>query len=91
MKQLKRINLVKKIFENIKIESDLELKVSYTELLWRSFRRIDLSTFNIKSLGINIEILEKLKNFKILKFDEECISWLKEKNYIDKKNIIENG
>ncbi|WBY58055.1 hypothetical protein Py17XNL_001002325 [Plasmodium yoelii yoelii] len=85
------INLVKKIFENIKIESDLELKVSYTELLWRSFRRIDLTTFNIKSLGINIETLEKLKDFKILKFDEECISWLKEKNYIDKKNIIENG
>ncbi|EUD73760.1 hypothetical protein YYG_00848 [Plasmodium vinckei petteri] len=84
-------NLVKKIFENIKSESDLELKVSYTELLWRSFRRIDLSTFNIKSLGINIETLERLKNFKILKFDEECINWLKEKNYIDKKNIIENG
>ncbi|KEG03162.1 hypothetical protein YYE_02096 [Plasmodium vinckei vinckei] len=84
-------NLVKSIFENIKSESDLELKVSYTELLWRSFRRIDLSTFNIKSLGINIETLERLKNFKILKFDEECINWLKEKNYIDKKNIIENG
>ncbi|SCM11011.1 conserved Plasmodium protein, unknown function [Plasmodium chabaudi adami] len=84
-------NLVKKIFENIKSECDLELKVSYTELLWRSFRRIDLSTFNIKSLGINIETLERLKNFKILKFDEECINWLKEKNYIDKKNIIENG
>ncbi|CAD2107105.1 conserved Plasmodium protein, unknown function [Plasmodium vinckei petteri] len=85
------IKFLKKIFENIKSESDLELKVSYTELLWRSFRRIDLSTFNIKSLGINIETLERLKNFKILKFDEECINWLKEKNYIDKKNIIENG
>ncbi|SBS89700.1 conserved Plasmodium protein, unknown function [Plasmodium malariae] len=85
------LNLTKQLFENIKIENDLELKISYTEFLWRAFRRVDLSTFNIKRFHVNIETLEKLKNFKILKFDEECINWLKEENFLDGKCIIENG
>ncbi|CRH03973.1 conserved Plasmodium protein, unknown function [Plasmodium relictum] len=85
------IDLIKKIFEKIKVENDLELKVSYTEFLWRSFRRVDLSSFNMKSFPINKETIEKLRNFKILKFDEECIEWLKEENYMDNKCIIERG
>ncbi|SBT46333.1 conserved Plasmodium protein, unknown function [Plasmodium ovale wallikeri] len=85
------INITEKIFEKIKIENDLELKVSYTEFLWRSFRRIDLSTFDIKRFRVDIETFQKLKNLKILKFDEECINWLKEENYMDGKSIIENG
>ncbi|CRG95683.1 conserved Plasmodium protein, unknown function [Plasmodium gallinaceum] len=85
------IDLIRRIFEKIKIENDLELKVSYTEFLWRSFRRVDLSSFNMEDFHINKETIEKLKNFKILKFDEECINWLMEENFIDNKCIIEKG
>ncbi|GAB68529.1 hypothetical protein PCYB_134030 [Plasmodium cynomolgi strain B] len=85
------LTLTKEIFEKIKVENDLELKVCYTEFLWRSFRRIDFATFNIKGLHANINTLEKLKHFKIFKFDEECINWLKEENYMDRKIVIEDG
>ncbi|SOV18794.1 conserved Plasmodium protein, unknown function [Plasmodium gaboni] len=85
------MSVTKKIFETIKIENDIELKVSYTEFLWRSFRRIDTSTFNLKNFRISLESVEKLRNFKIIKFDEECINWLKEEYYIDNKIVMENG
>ncbi|ETW29230.1 hypothetical protein PFFCH_03355 [Plasmodium falciparum FCH/4] len=85
------ISLTKKLFETIKIENDIELKVSYTEFLWRSFRRIDISTFNLKNFRIGLVSVEKLRNFKINKFDEECINWLKEECYIDNKIVMENG
>ncbi|KJP89835.1 hypothetical protein AK88_00546 [Plasmodium fragile] len=85
------LTLTKQIFETIKVENDLELKVCYTEFVWRSFRRIDFATFNIKGLHANINTLEKLKHFKIFKFDEECINWLKEENYMDRKIVIEDG
>ncbi|CAA9990442.1 conserved Plasmodium protein, unknown function [Plasmodium knowlesi strain H] len=85
------LTLTKQIFEKIKVENDLELKVCYTEFLWRSFRRIDFATFNIKGLHANIKTLEKLKYFKIFKFDEECINWLKEENYMDTKIVIDDG
>ncbi|VWU49724.1 conserved protein, unknown function [Hepatocystis sp. ex Piliocolobus tephrosceles] len=84
-------NLMKQIYEKIKVENDLELKVSYTEFLWRSFRRIDINTFNPKHFNVDMKTIKRLKKFKILKFDEECINWLKEENYIDKKRFIENG
>eukprot|EP00366_Plasmodium_knowlesi_P003331 XP_002260828.1 hypothetical protein, conserved in Plasmodium species [Plasmodium knowlesi strain H] len=85
------LTLTKQIFEKIKVENDLELKVCYTEFLWRSFRRIDFATFNIKGLHANIKTLEKLKYFKIFKFDEECINWLKEENYMDTKIVIDDA
>ncbi|CAG9476060.1 conserved Plasmodium protein, unknown function [Plasmodium vivax] len=85
------LTLTKQIFEKIKVENDLELKVCYTEFLWRSFRRIDFATFNIKGLHANVNALEKLKHFKIFKFDEECIKWLKEENYMDRKIVVEDG
>lgn len=85
------IHLIKKIFENVKKENDLEIKKFYAEFLWRSFRRVDKDFVEMKSFNVKKQTIEKLKNFGMTKFDEVCINWLKEEGFMDKKNLIEKG
>lgn len=85
------IDLIRKMFENVKKEKDLEIKKFYAEFLWRSLRRVDKDFAETQNFNVKKQTIEKLKNFGMIKFDEVCINWLREENFMDKKSVIEKG